>query len=165
VLQQPADQLLQTEGVGPASALFLQVIQACLTRCMESAVEDRPCINGPEDIFAFVRLHLGSRPNECAYALYLDHANRIVHHAQVASGTVDRTALYPREVLKPALIYNATGLVLVHNHPAGRPQPSQEDLDMTDMLEKVAAPFGIDLLDHLIVTRMQAYSIKTGKLL
>lgn len=165
VLQQPTHLLLEIDGIGTRSALLLNVIQSCLTRCMESAIEEQPSICGPEDIFAFVRLHLGSRANECAYALYLDHANRIVHHAQVASGTVDRTALYPREVLKPAFLYNAAGLVLVHNHPAGIPQPSQEDLEMTDMLEEIAAPFNIDLVDHLIVTRMQAYSIKTGKLL
>ena len=76
-----------------------------------------------------------------------------------------RTALYPREILKPAVVYVATGIILVHNHPEGQPIPSEHDLEMTTRLEEVAAPFGIRLLDHMIVTRLQAYSIKKGKLL
>jgi DNA repair protein RadC len=99
-----------------------------------------PSIAGPEDIFAFIRLHLGMRPNEYVYALYLDNANHIIHHCEVAAGTVDKSSLYPREVLKPALIHNATGVVLVHNHPAGQPIPSEEDLAITRELEKVTAP-------------------------
>jgi DNA repair protein RadC len=132
---------------------------------METAVEHQESISGPEDIFAFVRLHLGPRTKESVYALYLNDARRVIYHAEVAAGTVDRAPVYPREVLKPALIHNATGLVLVHNHPEGLPVPSDHDLEMTRNLENIAASLGIKLLDHLIVNRLQAYSIRTGKLL
>lgn len=165
VLQQPTERLIQINGVGPKTALFLKIIHSCLTRCTESAMEDRTTISGPEDIFAFIRLHIGPMASECVYALYLDNANRIVYHAEVSYGTVDRTAIYPREILKPALIHNATGLVLVHNHPAGDPIPSEDDLEMTKKIEETAASFDIKLIDHMIVTRIQAYSLKTGKLL
>ncbi|RJP80880.1 MAG: DNA repair protein RadC [Desulfobacteraceae bacterium] len=165
ILQQPEENLMKVKGIGPQTAFFIKVVHACLTRCMESAVEIQTAITGPEDIFAFTRLHLGSQINECAYALYLDTANHIVHHSQVATGTVDRATIYPREVLKPALVNNATGLVLIHNHPSGQPIPSEKDLEITRMLEEVAAPLGIKLIDHMIVTRTQAYSLKTGKLL
>jgi DNA repair protein RadC len=164
VLQQPTHRLMEVRGIGPQSAVFLKVIHAALTRCMESSVEDRPSISGPEDIFAFVRLHLGPRTNECVYALYLDDASRIIYHAEIAAGTVNRATIYPREVFKPALAHNATGVVLVHNHPEGQPVPSENDLEMTKMLEEVAAPLGVKLIDHMIVTRMKAYSLKTGKL-
>ena len=132
---------------------------------MEIQVENQRSISCPEDIFAFVRMHLGSRTVECIYALYLNQAQRIVHQTEVAAGTIDRTPFYPRELLKPALIYNATGMVLVHNHPEGQPVPSDLDLEMTKKIGDLAALFGIKLLDHLIVTQQQAYSIKTGKLL
>ena len=164
-LQQPTERLLETPGIGPHAAACLKLMHACLTRCMETAVEDLSAISGPEDVFAFIRLHLGPCTTECVYALYLDESRRIVHHAQVGTGTVDRAALYPREILKPALIHNATGLILVHNHPQGEPVPSDQDLNLTEKLEDISAPLDIDLLDHLIVTPLQAYSIKTGKLL
>ena len=120
---------------------------------METELEEQPSISGPEDIFTFVRLHLGMRENENVYALYLDNANHIIHHCEVAAGTVDKSSLYPREVIKPALIYSATGVVLVHNHPAGQPIPSEEDLTITRELEKVmalvgAAPFRCGLIGY-----------------
>jgi DNA repair protein RadC len=164
-LQQPERRLLEIHGVGPNVATFLKVIHSCLTRCMETAIENFSSISGPEDVFAFIRLHLGPCANECIYALYLDDARRIVHHSQVGTGTVDRAAMYPREILKPALLHNATGLILAHNHPQGEPIPSDQDLNLTKKLEDISAPLGIELLDHLIVTPLQAYSIKTEKLL
>ena len=132
---------------------------------MESVAEDQPCISGPEDIHTFVRMQLGPMTKECVYALYLDSANRIVHHGEVNSGTVDKTAIYPREIIKPAIAHDATGVVLVHNHIAELPVPSEQDLALTKKLEDIALPLGIKLIDHLIVTRLKAYSLKTGKLL
>ncbi|MBW1780404.1 MAG: DNA repair protein RadC [Deltaproteobacteria bacterium] len=165
VLQQPYERLMEIKGIGSKTATFIQVVQASLTRSMEADVEQQLSISGPEDIFAFVRLHLGARSHECVYAFYLNNSNHVVHQAEVGMGTVDRTPLYPREILKPALVYDATGIILVHNHPEGQPVPSEDDLEMTTRLEEVAAHFGIRLLDHMIVTRLQAYSIKKGKLL
>ncbi len=162
-LHQPDDRLRQIQGIGPNVTAFLKVIHSCLTRCMETAVENLSSISGPEDVFAFIRLHLGPCAKECIYALYLDDARRIVHHAQVGMGTVDRAAIYPREILKPALIHNATGLILAHNHPQGESIPSDQDLKLTRKLKDISAPLGIELLDHLIVTPLQAYSIITGK--
>lgn len=165
VFQQPRNRLMEIKGVGPQTATFLHVVQACLTRSTETEVEQQLSISGPDDIFSFVRLHLGRRPEECLYVFYLNEARRIIHHTEVAAGTVDRAPFYPREILKPALVNNATAIILAHNHPEGQPVPSEKDLEMTRKLEGIAAPLGINLLDHMIVTRLQAYSIKTGKLL
>ena len=134
-------------------------------RSQESAIENQESIGGPEDIFSYVRLHLGGQDRECVYALYLNNAKKIVHHCKVGSGTVDRTAIYPREILKPALMVDATSMVLVHNHPDGMPVPSEEDHQYTNQIETIAETMGIRLVDHIIVTRTQAYSLKTGKLL
>jgi len=165
VLQQPYDRLMDIKGIGPEAATYIRLIQACLTRATETVVEHRKTVTKPEDIFAFIRMHLGPSTIECLHALYLDDARHVVHHQEVATGTVDRLPLYPREVLKPALIHNATGVILVHNHPDGKPVPSENDLELTKKIEDISAMFDIKLLDHLIVTKLQAYSIKTGKLL
>ena len=165
IFQQSDERLMTIKGIGPQTAAFLRVIHSFVTRCMETEVEQQPSISGPDDIFAFVRLHLGPRNKECLYALYLNKAHRVVHQTEIVEGTIDRAPLYPREVLKPALVHNATGIILVHNHPEGQPVPSDQDLEMTRKIEDIADPFGIKLLEHMIVTRLQAYSIKTGKLL
>jgi DNA repair protein RadC len=165
VFQQPNERLEEIHGIGPKTITFFRVFQDCLIRCTEVQVENQRSISGPEDLSIFVRMQLGARTVECIYVLYLDQARRVVHQAEVSVGTVDRMPFYPRELLKPALIHNATGMILVHNHPDGQPVPSDRDLEMTTKLENLAAPFDIKLLDHLIVTPQQAYSIKTGKLI
>jgi len=165
VLQQPNERLIEIKGVGQNTVTFIRLVHACLSRCMETGLEQQRSISGPEDIFAFVRMNLGSSPNESIYALYLNEARRIIYHGEVAAGTINRVPFYPREVLKPALVHNATGIIIIHNHPEGQPVPSENDLDLTRMLEEVAAPLGLKLIDHMIVTRKQAYSLKTGKLL
>ena len=165
VFQQPSERLLQVDGIGPQSTTLIRVVHACITRSLEKAVVQHQAISGPEDVFSYLRLHLGQHTSECLFALYLADNKRVLHQTEVSIGTVNRTPFYPREILKPALIHNATGIILAHNHPEGDPVPSETDLEMTKRLEDVAASLGIKILDHLVVTRLQAYSIKTGKML
>jgi DNA repair protein RadC len=110
---------------------------------MESVVEHQEAVSGPEEIFNFARLHIGPCTTECLHAIYLDDARRVLHHQEVATGTVDRSPIYPREILKPALVHNATGLIIIHNHPDGQPVPSEHDLEMTRKLEDLSGLFGI----------------------
>lgn len=162
---QAADKLEEIEGIGPQASTFLLVIRACIERYLEQRVERRKSISSPKDVVQFVRAQLAAKQRECLMALYLSDSNRMLHHSIITEGTVNRTPLYPREILRQGLACNATGLILVHNHPQGEPVPSDHDFEMTRKLEEVAAQLDIRLLDHLIVTGLEAYSIKTGKLL
>ena len=165
VLNQPVDRLEEIEGIGPQASTFILVIRSCIERYLEQRVERKRSISSPQEVMQFARAHLGAKGRECIMALYLSDSNHLLHHSIVTEGTVNRTAFYPREILRQGLTFNATGLILVHNHPEGQPIPSEHDLEMTRKLEEVATPLGIRLLDHVIVTRLEAYSIKTGKLL
>jgi DNA repair protein RadC len=90
VFQQPGKRLEEIQGIGANTITFFRVFQDCLTRCMEVQVENQRSISCPEDLFAFIRMHLGSRTVECIYALYLNQT-------EVAAGTFDRTPFYPRK--------------------------------------------------------------------
>jgi DNA repair protein RadC len=68
-----------------------------------------------------------------------------------ASGTVNHTPVYPREVVRRALALGASSLVLVHNHPSGNPEPSREDIEMTRQVQQAAAVMNVGLRDHVIV--------------
>jgi DNA repair protein RadC len=165
VLNQPKDKLEEIEGIGPQASTFLMVIRACIERYLEQRVERRKSISSPKEVLQFVRAQLAAKQRECLLALYLNDSNRVLHHSIITEGTVNRIPLYPREILRQGLACNATGLILVHNHPEGQPVPSDHDLEMTRKLEEIAAQIDIRLLDHLVVTGLEAYSIKTGKLL
>lgn len=165
VLDQPKERLLEIEGIGPQTSVFLSAIRASLTRYLEQKVEKARTISKPEDVAEFLRVHLGANQRECLMILCLNDANRLVHHDTVIEGTINRAPFYPREVIKTALIHNATGLIMVHNHPSGDPTPSENDHRITGMMEDLAKEFNIRFHDHLIVTPRNAFSLKTGKLL
>lgn len=165
VFDQPKDCLLQIEGIGPQTSVFLSAIRASLTRYLEQKVENARTISKPEDVAEFLRVHLGANQRECLMILCLNDANRLVHHDTVIEGTVNRAPFYPREVIKTALMHNATGLIMVHNHPSGDPTPSENDHRITNMMDEMGKEFNIKFHDHLIVTPRNAFSLKTGKLL
>ena len=165
VLDQPKERLLEIKGIGPQSSNFLSAVRASLTRYLEQKVEKARTISKPEDVAEFLRVHLGANQRECLMILCLNDANRLVHHDTVIEGTINRAPFYPREVIKTALMHNATGLIMVHNHPSGDPTPSENDHRITGIMEELVKEFNIRFHDHLIVTPRNAFSLKTGKLL
>lgn len=165
VLDQPKERLLEIDGVGQQTCTFLLVIREFMVRYLEQEVEYAKTISTPDDITDFVRAHLGSAPRECLMILYLNDANRLAYHNTITKGTVDRASFYPREILKTAFLRDATGLIMVHNHPSGDPIPSENDHKITQQLENLASEFNIKVHDHLIVTPHKAFSLKTGRLL
>ncbi len=165
VLDQPKERLLEVEGIGPQTSIFLAAVRASLTRYLEQQVETTRTISKPEDVAEFLRIHLGANQRECLMVLCLNDANRLVHHDTVIEGTINRAPFYPREIIKTALLHNATGLIMVHNHPSGDPAPSENDHRITGLMEELVTEFNITFHDHLIVTPRNAFSLKTGKLL
>ncbi|BCH27831.1 JAB domain-containing protein [Mesorhizobium sp. L-8-3] len=85
------------------------------------------------------------------HVLYLDRKNRLISDECLSIGTVDHVPVYPREVLRRALALNATALIIVHNHPAGDPEPSLSDIAMTREIQKSCKVLGVTLHDHIIV--------------
>jgi DNA repair protein RadC len=165
VLDQPREKLLEVEGVGLQTVTFLLALRSAMSRYLEQDVERSETIASPEDVADFIRVQVGANQRECLTILCLDDAKHLLHHVTVIEGTVDRAPFYPREILKVALLHNATGLILVHNHPSGEPVPSENDHLITRRLRDLAAEFTIQLHDHLIVTPRTAFSLATGKLL
>lgn len=163
VFDQTPEKLQTVRGIGPSVAVFLISIRAILTRYLEQGAQKAKAISVPQDVAAFVRLAIGANQRECLMLLCLNAANRLVHHEILVEGTVDQAPVYPREILKPALIHNATAMILVHNHPSGRAVPSQQDQYMTQKVTTLASEFNIVLHDHLIVCPSKAFSIKTGR--
>jgi DNA repair protein RadC len=165
VLDQPRERLLEVKFLGPEAATFLLAVRSAMTRYFEQGVEHAETISSPEDVASFVRIHIGANQRECLTVLCLNDANRLLHHVTVIEGTVDRAPFYPREILKAALLHNATALIMVHNHPSGDPVPSENDHAITAKLRELAAEFSIRLHDHLIVTPRNTFSFTTGKLI
>lgn len=97
------------------------------------------------------RIH-GEDTQEQTGTLFLNARNRLIRHEpDIYRGTLDRAVVEPREILKRALLCNAAGIIVYHNHPSGDPAPSREDREFTRRLATAADLLGIRLLDHLVV--------------
>ncbi|MDP3962866.1 MAG: DNA repair protein RadC [bacterium] len=101
-------------------------------------------------------------PKEHLRGLYLNSHNRIIHDEVVSIGTINTNIVHPREVFRPAIEYSAAAVVLAHNHPSGSAVPSAQDIDITDQLVRAGKILGINVLDHVIVTKDSFMSIKAN---
>lgn len=120
--------------------------------CEPSAPYDADHICGyPDRAAAFVRTLIGRFPQEVMGALFLDVRNRAIGHTIPYMGTLSRLKAEPRGLLIPALLANASGIIMFHNHPSGDPAPSDGDLALTQDVADAAAFLGLCLLEHIII--------------
>lgn len=111
-----------------------------------------PAIRRPEEAAREVR-DLAAERREHLVGLYLDAQSRLIARETVAVGSLNVARALPRDLLEPALRHGATGLILVHNHPSGRAEPSDDDLRFTQAVGRGAALLGVALLDHVVIAR------------
>lgn len=95
----------------------------------------------------------------------MDKKNRLISDEICQTGTVDRVEIYPREIVKKALECSAVAVILVHNHPSGDPNPSKEDIKLTDMIIEALKTLGITVHDHIIIAGHKHFSFKENWLI
>ncbi len=126
----------------------------------DRSVRAEPCIHGPEDAAKVVINYLRGVDREHFVGLYLNGANRIIGIHTITIGILNSSLVHPREVFKPAILSNATGIILAHNHPSGDPEPSLEDRRITNQIAEAGRLLGIPLLDHIIIGENRYFSFK-----
>ena len=152
--------LCTVKGISETTATNLQVIRAAALRMQKDAIMDRPVLGSWQALLDYVRSAMQFQRTEDFRVLYLDRKNRLVADVVVASGTVDRAPVYPREILKRVLSLDASAVILVHNHPSGDPTPSHADVEMTKTLVELCAALDTVVHDHLVVGRERVVSFK-----
>lgn len=102
---------------------------------------------------------MGDSQKEQLRGLYLNSRYQVVHDEVISVGSLTSNVVHPREVFQPAIERSAVAVIIAHNHPSGRLEPTQADLDVTEQLVAAGTILGIELLDHLIITRGKYVSI------
>jgi DNA repair protein RadC len=97
--------------------------------------------------------------------LFLDRRNVLIADEVQHRGTIDHTPAYPREIVKRALEFDASAIIMVHNHPSNHPAPSKADIEMTRLVRDAVEKLGIVLHDHIIVSRRGHSSFRAMGLL
>lgn len=136
----------------PVFTKYEQAAIAAARRAMQRVLrEPGVAVTSPATVRSFLAMHLSGLEHEVFAVLYLDAQNRLVLFETPFRGTVNQTAVYPREIAKRALEVNAMGVVLAHNHPSGATEPSAADRNLTNVIRAALALFDITVLDHVIV--------------
>ena len=115
-------------------------------------------IKGAKDVFDYCHQRLNGADKEHFMILHLDTKNRIIKDEIISIGTLNSSVIHPREVFKSAIRESANAIILVHNHPSGDPEASQEDKEITDKLFKAGELLNIKVLDHVIIGNEKWYS-------
>lgn len=147
-------------GVGPALAARLAASFELGRRASASGEpDDRPAVTCPREAWKLTR-ELASAKKEHLVGLYLDSQSGLIHRETISVGSLNTTRTHPREILHPALVHLALGFILVHNHPSGSLDPSDEDVAFTRAIHRAGETVGIELYDHLIVARSGYTSLR-----
>lgn len=146
----PAE-LARAPGVGPAKRAELAAVVEIAQRTLAQQLKAAPVFDSPQKVKDFVALRLGGLTHEVFGVLFLDSQHRLIEMQELFRGTLAQTSVYPREVLRQALLLNAGAAILVHNHPSGVAEPSRADEMLTQSLVSALRVIDVRVLDHLVV--------------
>lgn len=151
-------QLTQFKGIGEAKAITIAAaLELGRRRRVEEAVVLEK-ITSSKAVFELMQPIIGELPHEEFWVIYLNNANKIIYKSQISKGGITGTLVDSRVIFKIAFEYNATALILLHNHPSGKLQASQADIILTKNLQQASKSLEIQILDHIIITENHYFS-------
>ncbi|ACS78713.1 RadC family protein [Maridesulfovibrio salexigens] len=160
VFRAPEEQLKKFKGIGPGVLIFFTLMREFWTRIAEEPMNGKEAISSPDVVYKAAMARIGNLSKEEFWIALVNNRNKVICWERLSEGTVDKTAVYPREVVALALRHNASGVILTHNHPGGDPSPSPEDTERTMEIAALCQDMEIRLLDHVIVTADRFHSFK-----
>ncbi len=143
--------ICELPGMGQAKYAQLKAVLEIACRALKEKLATGNALNSPSAVRDYLRMKLQALPHEVFVVLFLDAQNRVIGSEELFRGTLTQTSVYPREVVKRALHYNAGAVIFAHNHPSGVAEPSHADETLTQALKQSLALVDVRVLDHFIV--------------
>ncbi len=144
-------ELRKIKGIGPARAITIAAALELGRRRQLSETPDRVSVSNTATAAKLIMPHLRDLTHEVFYVLYLSHTNKLLREEKLSSGGYTHTVADVRMILKSCLLYNASRIVIAHNHPSGSLKPSESDKKLTLQIKEAAALMDIQLVDHIII--------------
>ncbi|MDP8911976.1 MAG: DNA repair protein RadC, partial [Pseudomonadota bacterium] len=151
LLAADADAIARVGEISDGAVAALKIAQASALRLLQSRVTERPVLGSWQALLDYLHADMAHNPVERVRVLFLNSKNMLIRDEQMSEGSVDEAAVYIREIIRRALDYHATALILVHNHPSGDPSPSQQDIRLTRDIVEAGRHLNIAVHDHLII--------------
>ena len=158
VLEAPAEELQQIDGIGPHSAFGIKLVQEVAREFLKEKIIEQPVYKSSQEIFDYLYHSMRDLKKEVFKVIYLNSQNQIIDTADLFEGTVNSSSISPREVIEGAIKHNAVSLIFVHNHPSGHPEPSLSDKELTRDLVYAGSIMRIRVLDHIIIGNNRYFS-------
>jgi len=165
LLEAQPEAIQQSSGLGPAKSAHLRAVLAIVKRALGQELQRRDNLSSPQAVRDYLRLNLAQRDREVFVAVYLDAQNRVLKTQELFAGTLTQTSVFPRDVVRHALLNNAAAVIFAHNHPSGLAEPSRADELLTQALKQALALVDVKVLDHFIVGAGSAMSFAERGLL
>jgi len=161
ISQATLEELSQIKGIGLAKAAQ---IKACFELGKREDLEPPDLvpfdIKNPEAVVKAIRASVQDKAKEHFKLILLNSRNRVIGISTISIGTLTTSLVHPREVFKEAIMHSAASVVLAHNHPSGDPDPSEDDLKITKKLVESGKILGIEVIDHIIIGKIDHYSFR-----
>lgn len=146
-------------GLGDVRYLQIQAAREICRRSDFIALQKETQLNNSQATGTYMKRQLRDRKNETFAALFLDNQHRVISYEELFQGTINSASVHARPLVQRVLTLNAAAVILAHNHPSGLPDPSQNDLEITERLQHALDLVDVRLLDHLIIGDNEIYSI------
>ncbi len=154
------EELMQVKGIGPAKAAQIKALLELSNRLVVKNVEEKEIIHNPSHVAQLVMNEMRYLGQEVFKIILLDVKNQVIAIPEISRGGLASSIVHPREVFKEAIRRSSAAMILIHNHPSGIPEPSRDDLQITNKLIKTGELIGIPVLDHLIIGDGIFFSMK-----
>lgn len=165
VLDASLDELQKIKGIGPYNAFGIKLFQAVSERYAQEKIPKKVTLDNPKAVANFLQKFIGREKREHFVMLSLDIRNNLTKISNISTGSLTASIVHPREVFKEAIKASAAQIIIAHNHPSENPQATPEDVALTRRLNEAAKIFGIEILDHIIVTKNKFFSLKAKNLI
>ncbi len=158
VLEASPQELREIKGIGPHNIFGIKLVQEVARKFLKEKIIKKPIVKSSKEVFDYLYHSMRDLKTEIFKVLFLDSKNSIVNVEDLFKGTLNTSSIYPREIMKKAIQYNAANLILVHNHPSGDTNPSDSDKKVTKNLVQAGKFMQIKIIDHIIIGENKYYS-------
>ena len=143
-------ELASVKGIGPAKAVQLAAAFGLASRLAKESLSKQK-IDSPELVYALLGPSMRALSKESLQIILLDTKLQLIRFEEISLGSINESIAHPRDIFRPAILFSAYAVILVHNHPSGDPSPSDADRRITHRLNEVAALLQIKFFDHVII--------------
>lgn len=156
VINAPADKLATLINSSALASLICS--RQIIMRTLKYQAVQQPILDNMQALVDYCRTNFGFYQEERFHLIFLDNQLKLIATEEHAKGTLNHSQIYLREIIKTSLWHNAASLIIIHNHPNGKAQPSTDDITTTLHIKTALKTINVELIDHFIVNETEFYS-------